>query len=130
MKLDAFEAETILSRAYEDELDLYGQALSLAERLDQDAAEDTSWGQLSRIIGELADLEAGIANTKEEWCRAGYEPGPQLQATLTLVAKQIERLHGLMAHAQRRTGMRSLPMQGELAAVLQAQLIPAGKRLN
>jgi hypothetical protein len=135
MNLDAFQAEVLLSQAYEDQLDLYGRALSLAEQLEhglpRGRIQDSYWQQLADVISEVAQVEAGISEAKAGWREAGCYPGPQLQATLTLIGRQIERLSALIGKAEQRDGARRFELQATLTSLLERQpAIAAGQTVR
>jgi hypothetical protein len=104
----------------------------LADQLDHGLPpgriQDSYWQQLADVIGEVAHVEAGITDVKAGWRQAGCEPGPQLQATLTLIGRQIERLSKLIGRAEQRDGARRFELQATLASLLERQTVSGPQR--
>lgn len=117
--------EEILCRAYQEEADLYAQALEVAANLpvafQRGQNVDEPLERIASLLGEVAAIEGRIAPAKHAWKETRQRPGPQLGALLTRVTDLIQRLSEPIARAEQEATRRRDQLVPELDALARRQ---------
>jgi hypothetical protein len=117
--------DAVLTRAYQEEADRYGRALSLAAdlpaALQNDAGANEKLQQVLALLDEVAAIEATIVEPKRRWQQTGQKPGPHLKSALEEVAKLIELLAGHICRAERQAVAQKSQLAPGLEALARSQ---------
>jgi hypothetical protein len=116
MREDWQRTEALLGAAFQQQADVYAEALTLADDLL------TAWEpgidpgpplqHISGLMAQIASSNAAFAQHRLQWQQSGRKPEPKLQSTMQSVTQLIERLADRIRALER------------LASTYKDQLIP------
>jgi hypothetical protein len=120
------ELEIKLRQSYTQEIDLYQQALEVAERLQLAYRENSANGEsvlqeLLMILDQIACIDQDSILIRELWKNSGYSAGPELQQVLNMVAELIQKLAERIAAAEATLQEQKARLAPELDAVNRVQ---------
>jgi uncharacterized membrane protein YccC len=119
------DAEALLTRIYQKELQHYVQALAAAREVSLALAQgrntEACLERLSAPLDEVARLEREIVTAKQICQQSGRQAGPELREVLNRLTGVIEELVPLVGSLEREAETQKSRLAPELDSVVRAQ---------
>jgi hypothetical protein len=125
MREDWQRTEALLGAAFQQQADVYAEALTLADDLLAAWQPGIDPGPVLQKIGafmaQIASSNAAIAQQRLQWQQSGRKPEPKLQSTMQSVTQLIERLANRIRELEHRASTYKDQLIPELDNLVRAR---------